>query len=181
MAASFSAFADPPTLQELSSNLFTHTPILWQAPVSNLPKNLWSYRNNLPHIFSAEIISNAIVLGALQSKGFPKPSTNDTCIQCEDPCPCGCPCNFSIRPYFATLSYEKPHADWGSEEDIPSEPAIVKRAWECVSFLKLDPTQLIQKAPVSRVCSYDENGHDTTNNRICSRSAAGCSGVTQSE
>jgi hypothetical protein len=37
LAAIFSSPAAPPTWQELSSHLFTNEPIIWQAPINNLP------------------------------------------------------------------------------------------------------------------------------------------------
>ena len=77
------------SVEELWSHLFTSGPIVWQAPTEHLPKSFWVYQRDLPRLFPAGVITNAIVLGSLQSMGFPKPSTNQTCIIAEPPCECG--------------------------------------------------------------------------------------------
>src|SRR5579863_7209920 len=84
----FSTFAGAPALEELSSHLFTNGPVVWQAKTRHLPKSLWIYQRSLPHVFPAEVITNAIRLGSLEAKGFPQPSTNQTCIVAEPSGPC---------------------------------------------------------------------------------------------
>lgn len=74
------ASAEVVSVEELWSHLFTNGPIVWQATTEHLPKSFWIYKRDLPRIFPSVVITNAIVLGSLQSKGFPKPSTNQTCI-----------------------------------------------------------------------------------------------------
>src|SRR5271166_2387261 len=108
------ASADVPTWEELSSHLFTNGPIVWQAPTNHLPKCFWVYQRLLPRVFPAEVITNAIVLGSLQSKGFPQPSTKETCIVAEPPSPCVNVCNFFISPKDATMSFESPNYKDGS-------------------------------------------------------------------
>jgi len=73
LAKAFSAAAGVPTLEELSSKLFTNAPIVWQAPTNHLPKQFWIYQRHLPCVFSATVISNAIVMASLQSKGHFRP------------------------------------------------------------------------------------------------------------
>jgi hypothetical protein len=163
-----SAIAAPPTLQELSSNLFNSTVIIWQAPTNNLPKNLWVYQRLLPHIFSEAVISNGIVLGSLQSKGFPQPSTNVTCIEAEPPCPCANVCNFFINPSDAAMSFESPDYKNGSPEKIPSDQVIARRAWDCAPQLGLDVAHLTQTAFFTHFFNVDQTGKDTTN-FLCGR------------
>jgi hypothetical protein len=165
---SLSASAGVPTLEELSSHLFTNAPIVWQAPTNHLPKHIWVYQRHLPRIFSATVISNAIVLGSLQSKGFPLPSMNKTCIVAESPCPCGNVCNFFINPSEASMSFESPNYKDGSPNGIPSDNSIAKRAWDCVPQLGLDPAQLIQKSFFTHSFNVDHTGKGTTN-FVCGR------------
>jgi hypothetical protein len=71
--------------QDVSASAFTNAQIVWQVPSNALPKTLWVYRRLLPHVFSASVISNAIVLGSLEKHGIPRPSTNDFYILPEVP------------------------------------------------------------------------------------------------
>lgn len=162
------ASAGVPTLEELSSHLFTNGPIVWQAPISDLPKQFWIYERDLPHIFSAAVITNAIVLASLQNKGFPRPSTNQTCIMAEPPCPCANVCNFFINPNEASMSFVSPNYKNGSPSGIPSDEIIVKRAWSYVPYLGLEPSHMIQKSFFIHSNSLDETGTNTTN-VICGR------------
>jgi hypothetical protein len=168
LAVVFSTSAAVPTLAELSSHLFTNAAIVWQAPTNRLPKSFWVYQRHLPRVFSATVISNAIVLGSLQSKGFPPPSTNETCIVAEPPCPCGNVCNFFINPNDATMSFESPSYKDGSPEGIPSDEAIAKRAWEYAPELGLDPAHLTQKTFYTHLYNVDQTGKEVTN-FICGR------------
>lgn len=163
-----SALANPPTVEELWSHLFTNGPIAWQAPTNHLPKSFWVYQRTLPRIFSATVISNAIVLGSLQSKGFPKPSTNETCIMAEPPCPCANVCNFFIQPNDAAMSFESPDYKNGSPQGIPNDQVIAKRAWDYVPRLGVDPAQLTQTAFFTHAYNVDPTGKDTTN-FVCGR------------
>ena len=168
-ANAFSAFAASPTLEELSSHLFTNATIVWQAPTNHLPKYFWIYQRQLPRIFSATVISNAIVLGSLQGSGFPQPSTNETCISIEPPCPCGNACNFFINPNEASMSFGSTNYTNGSPNGIPSDEVIAKRAWECVPKLGLDPTQMIQKSFFTHLFNtYLMTGKDGTD-FVCGR------------
>jgi hypothetical protein len=164
----FYAPAAPPTLQELSSNLFNGAVIVWQAPTNGLPKAFWIYKRELPHVFSETIISNAIVLGSLQSKGFPKPSTNETCIVAEPPCPCGNVCNFFISPKDAAMSFVSPDYKNASPDNIPSDETIVKRAWDYAPQLGLDRASLTQTAFFTHLYYSDQTGERITNN-VCGR------------
>ena len=167
-ATAFSAIADVPTLAELSSHLFTNATIVWQATPNNLPKSLWVYQRQLPRVFSATMISNAIVLGSLQSKGFPKPSTNETCIVAEPPCPCMNVCNFFINPNDATMSFESPDYKNGSPEGIPNDQTIAKRAWDYTFQFDLDQTNLTQTAFFTHFYDADQTANGTTN-IVCGR------------
>jgi len=168
LATAFSSLADVPTLPELSSHLFTNAFIVWQAPTNHLPKSLWVYQRLLPRVFSETVISNAIVLGSLQSKGFPKPSTNETCIVAEPPCPCGNVCNFFINPNGATMNFESPDYKNGSPKGIPDDQTIVKRAWGYAPQLGVDPTHLSQTALFTHFYNADQTANGTTN-FVCGR------------
>src|SRR5208283_3399987 len=71
----FSFRAAALTLEDICPHLSTNAQIIWQAPTNQLPKSFWIYKKS-PRVFSATIISNAIVLASFQNKRFPKPSTN---------------------------------------------------------------------------------------------------------
>lgn len=164
-----SAPANPPTVEELWSHLFTNAVIVWQAPTDKLPKSFWIYQRELPHVFSATVISNAVILGSLQSKGFPKPSTNDFFIP-EDKGP-NYPGTlatiFGIRPGDANLYYSLPNYSTGSGEQLPSDDTITARAWKYASQLGLDPAQLVQERIYTHSCDTDQNGQAT--NHVCGR------------
>jgi hypothetical protein len=165
---SLSTSAGFPTVEELSSHLFTNGPIAWQLQTNDLPKRFWIYQRHLPHIFSATAITNAIVLGSLQSKGFPQPSTNETCIVAEPPCPCGNVCNLFINPSEASMEYVSPNYKNGSPDGIPSDEAIVKSAWDYVPQLGLDSTYMLQKSFFTHSFNADQTGGGSTN-FICGR------------
>jgi hypothetical protein len=144
IAQSRSFSASFPTWEELSSHLFTNCPIVWQTSADHLPRQFWVYQRNLPRVFPAKTITNAIVLASLQSKGFPQPTTNPTCIVAEPPCDCPSVCNFSIDPSEACMSFFSPSYKDRSPNGIPSDEVIVKRAWDCVPQLGLNSHQMIQ-------------------------------------
>ena len=167
LATAFSALAAPPTWQELSSHLFTNAVIVWQAPTNNLPKSLWVYQRLIPRVFSATVISNAIVLASFQSHGFPKPGTNDVCILDDpdcDSCQCARVCNFSIRPNDATLSFYSPNQNHLTQ-NIPSDATIDRLARDCALKLGVDLAQVVQK-PVTSHFNTDTNDNQLTN-QIC--------------
>jgi hypothetical protein len=172
LASVFSAFADVPTVEGLTSHLFTNAVIIWQAPINDLPQNFWIYQRTLPRIFSETVISNAIVLGSLQSKGFPKPSTNDFYIH-EDfvpnrPMPVAD--FFGIRPDDANLYYTLPDYSTDSKKsakDIPADKAIVMQAWKYAAQLGLDTNKMVLKNFYTHFC-VDENQNAETN-AICGR------------
>lgn len=168
-ATTFSVLADSPTWQDLSAHLFTNAVIVWQAPTNRLPKNIWIYRRALPHVFAATVISNAMVLGSLQSKGFPKPSTNDFFIP-EDKgpnYPGALATIFGIRPGDANMYYSVPNYGVGSGEQLPRDEMIVTRAWEYASQLGLDPAHLFQERIYTHTCDPDQNGQATQH--VCGR------------
>jgi hypothetical protein len=170
LAAMLSSVAAARTLEEFSPNLSTNAQIIWATPTNTLPNSLWIYRRHGPRIFSSAVISNAMVLASLQSKGFPKPSAKDFFIW-EDKgpnYPGGIPSIFSIMPGSATMYYAMPHSNTYSAEGIPSDPTIVNRAWDEALRLGIDPKQLRLKNMTSKSCGSDEKGRDATN-RLCGR------------
>jgi hypothetical protein len=170
LVSALSASSGPATLDELNSHLFTNTPIVWEAPANNLPKTFWVYKRHLPQVFSANVISNAIVLASLQSKGFPKPSAKEYFIP-EDKgpnYPGPIPIIFEIRPADANLSYYMPNSLTISAKEIPGDETIARRAWEYAVKLDLDPAKLVQQSFYTRLCPTIEDVKDATTN-ICGR------------
>ena len=167
-ATNFSSFAD--SLERFSPDFSTNTEIIWQAPTNDLPKSFWIYKRLPPHPFSATVISNAIVLASLQSKGFPKPSTNDFYIPEDKPAnyPGSIPIIFSITPKSSTLFYGMPHPGTNTS-GIPADEILVKHAWACAVQLGVDPSKVALKVMTSRF-NKDENYDDLTN-QICGRGA----------
>jgi len=156
------------SVEELWSHLFTNGPIVWHAPTEHLPTSFWIYKRDLPRIFPAWVITNGIVLGSLQSKGFPKPSTNHTCIVAEPPCPCGNVCNFFINPSEASMSFVSPDYKDGSPSGLPGDNDIAKRAWGYAPQLGLDPKQMVQESFFTHSFNTDKAGNETTN-FVCGR------------
>ena len=56
------------TMEDIAPRFPTNTEIVWKVPSNQLPHDIWVYKR-LPRVFSAAVISNAIVLASLQSKG----------------------------------------------------------------------------------------------------------------
>jgi hypothetical protein len=168
LVTAFSSSAERPSLKELNSHLFTNAVIVWQAPTDRLPKSFWVYQRLLPRVFPETVISNAIVLGSLQSKGFPKPSTNDFSIAepHERPEPAGHTI-FAITPGEAYLYYSMPNYTAGSGKEIPNDETVARRAWKYASQLGLDPAMLVQKTFYTHVCETDQNGEPT--HPVCGR------------
>jgi hypothetical protein len=172
LATVLSAPAARTTLEDIAPRFPTNAEIVWQATTNNLPQKLWVYKR-MQRIFPAATISNAIVLGSLQSKGFPRPSTNDFFIW-EDKgpnYPGAIPAVFSIRPAYATLAYSISNYDRGSGEAIPSDETVLTLAWKFALQLGLDTGQLQLKNRTSHICPLGENGRDNTNNQVCGRGA----------
>jgi hypothetical protein len=169
LAIAFSCFADFTNSPENFSPHFpTNTEIIWKAPTNDLPKSYWLYKRLPPRPFSATVISNAIVLASLQSKGFPKPSTNEL-FYAEDKgpnYPGVIPIYFTISPKTATISYYLPHPGTNTF-GIPTDKSLLQRAWACATQLGFDPVQIAFKEMTSRF-NQDENYNDLTN-QMCGR------------
>ena len=132
------------SLENFSPHFSTNTQIIWQAPTNHLPKSFWTYQEILPHVFSASTISNAVVLGALQYRGFPEPSTNNTCF--EDDCHCSCVihCLFSINPGYASMNFSSP-LQTNTTQEIPGDETVISWAWRYAERLGVDPAQVAFK------------------------------------
>lgn len=168
LGSAFSTFADFPTVEGLTSHLFTNAAIVWQAPTDHLPQNFWIYQRELPRIFSETVISNAIVLGSLQSKGFPRLSTNQTCIEVEPPNPCVNICNFFIEPNDASISFQSPDDKNRSPDKIPSDTTTAAWAWKYAHQLGLDTNKLALKNFYTHFSNIDQS-QDTETNPVCGR------------
>lgn len=172
LAGISSSLAEATNLQAFSPLLSSNTQVLWNAPTNGLPSTFWIYRRHGPRIFSASVISNAMVLASLQSKGIPKPPTKDFYIW-EDRGPLysgGIPCVFSISPGFATISYWMPHSERGSGQDIPNDATVVKHAWSRLPLFGVNSNQVKLKNLTFGYRNFDENGRDVFR-RFCGRGA----------
>jgi hypothetical protein len=167
LAAAFSSTAAPP-LETFCPHFPTNAQIVWQAPTNHLPKNFWIYKRLPPRPFSATVISNAVVLASLQSKGFPKPSTNDFYLAADHPpnYPGTIPVIFSITPKTGTIFYGLPHPGTNTA-DIPADKISVQGAWACAGQLGVNPAQVALKEMTSRF-NQDEN-YDDLANQVCGR------------
>ncbi|MEI9961531.1 MAG: hypothetical protein WDM76_10505 [Limisphaerales bacterium] len=166
LTVAFSSFADSTnSLENFSPDFSTNTEILWQAPTNNLPKSFWIYKRLPPRPFLASVISNAVVLASLQDKGFPKPSTNDTCVLSSSDCNCSCSriCNFFIGPASTTITFYSPNLN-GLTEYVPNAETVTKWAWECASQFGLRKPYLIPKSAYSKT-----NSDETATNQIYAR------------
>lgn len=141
-AIAFSSWADL-TLENISPHFSTNAEIVWQAPMNHLPKKIWTYKKE-PQIFSAMTISNAIILALFQSKGFPKPSTNEITIWADHSDGEPDPPYFSILPAWGQMSFTLGDREPDSPEGIETNQAAVERAWSCLAQLGLDRSQFIK-------------------------------------
>jgi len=166
LTTAFCAAADAQSWQELSANLFTNAAIIWRVPANQLPKSLWVYHRILPRIFSATVTSNAVVLAALQKRGFPPPSTNDFSVP-EDkgpdyPGPVSI--IFGVRPGDANLYFSGANFAPVSQKEIPDYETIIKLARQYAPQLGLDPVNLAHAKIYTHLC---ETGQ--TANNVCGR------------
>jgi hypothetical protein len=154
------------TWQDVSSHIFTNAAILWNVPSNTLPEKLWVYRRILPHVFSSTVISNAIVFGSLQNRGFPRPSTNDFYIWEKVPpnWPGIIAPLLGVLPSDATLFFSVKHFSPVSAGEIPDDAAIVKRALEYAPMLGLAPTNLTTRRFYTHLCDTDNSV-----NNLCGR------------
>jgi hypothetical protein len=154
--------------EKYSPQIPKKTPILWAALTNSPPKELWIYRRVGPQIFSAPVISNAMILASLQGRGFPKPSTNDFFIS-EDKgsnCPGSSRVIFSIQPRDAALRFCSP-AQKNSEEQMPIDSTIVALARNYAAQLGVKLMEL-SSAEVTSQFNLDTSDKKLTN-EICSR------------
>jgi hypothetical protein len=158
----FSAKGDSSSWQGLSAQLFTNTAIVWQANTSQLPNSLWIYHRRLPHVFSATIISNAVVLGSLQDRGFPRSSTNNVSILEQVPpnWPGIIPVVLGIQPGDAYLYFSIPHYGPVSKKEISDDDALIKRAQGYASQFGLDSTKLTRQRIFTHSCDTDQTAND---------------------
>jgi hypothetical protein len=155
-------------MERFSPHLAPTTPIRWQAGITNVPKQIWVYRRILPFVFPEAVISNAMVLASLQSKGFPKPAREPYFISKDVPANwcCGVPVIFDINPSNATLSYSNPDQST-STAGIPDDKTILKRARLCALELGIDHSHYKAKNWTSHF-NKDSDGNDLAN-QICGR------------
>jgi hypothetical protein len=123
-------FCHAQSWQDVSDSAFTNAQIVWQVPSNTLPKTLWVYRRQLPHVFPASVISNAIVLGSLENHVIPQPSTNDFYILPEVPpnWPAPIPTLFGMLPKDAYLYFSGSAFAQVLTNDIPDDETITTLA-----------------------------------------------------
>jgi hypothetical protein len=128
------------TLEDIAPKFATNMPIVWQAPTNHLPKQFWMYKR-LPQSFSAAAISNAIVLGGFEKKGFPKPSKKDVILWADHPMGEPRPPSLAILPKFGQISFSLGDRAPNPPRDISRDEAAVERAWKCATLLGADPEE----------------------------------------
>ena len=141
-ATAFSSFADY-TLEDISPHFSTNAEIIWQAPMSRLPKSFWIYKK-LPQVFSEATISNAIVLASFQGKGFPKPSKYRIVLWADRGDGEPMPPDFEIEPNEGRISFSLGDRAPDSPEAIWTNQATIERAWNCLALLGVDRTQFVK-------------------------------------
>jgi hypothetical protein len=161
LVAAFSLQAVVTPLEIFCPHFSTNMPIIWQAPTNQLPKSFWTYKMLVPRPFTRAVLSNAVVLASLERKGFPEPSTQDSCFLLDDcqSCQCARPCYFSIMPETGSIQFNEPHKNDLSEA-IPDDDEIVKVALECAARFGLSRPYLIPRKVYVALCD---------SNRICGR------------
>jgi hypothetical protein len=162
----FCAYANAQSWQEVSSHVFTNAAVVWHIPTNQLPKSLRIYRRLLPHIFPPDVISNAVVLGSLQSRGFPPSTTNDFYLpqQVPENWPGTIATLLEIRPCDAYLSYTIPGYGAISQKEVPNEDTIMRVARKTATLLGLDPEKLEHGKIYMHSCDTDQ-----TVNTFCGR------------
>lgn len=166
LATAFCALSNTSSLEKFSPPFSTNTSVLWTAPTNLLPKIFWVYKRLPPRPFSVSAISNAVMLAAVQDKGFPKPSTNAYFIW-SDPNPCGTSYSiFSIQPAASTISFEAPDQNL-STNHVPDNETVRKRAFECAARFGLSLVDLVPKNVYS--ASNAAGCDQTLTNGICAR------------
>ena len=114
--------ATPTSIEDISPHLSTNAQIIWKAPTNGVPKSLWVYKI-FPNTFTESVISNAVVLALFQSKGIPRPSTNQITlwdhnrVDGDDPTAGW----FCILPDVGMIEFSVRNHVAGSPEAIPSE------------------------------------------------------------
>ena len=162
--------ATPTSIEDISPHLSTNAQIIWKAPTNVVPKSLWIYQI-FPNTFTESVISNAVVLASFQSKGIPRPSTNQITlwdhnrVDGDDPTAGW----FGILPDVGMIEFSIRNHATGSSEAIPGDEMIAKQAWACVAQLGIDHAQLSQGRIQNSGCEYDGKGGLATNGYICGR------------
>ena len=166
LAVAFCACANAQSWQEISSHVFTNAAVVWEIPTNQIPKSLWVYRRLLPHIFPPGVISNAVVLGSLQSRGFPPSITNDFYLSQQVPenWPGTIPTLLGIRPCDAYLYYTIPGYHAISQNEAPNDDTITRVARKTAPLLGLDPAKLEHAKIYTHSCDTDQ-----TANTFCGR------------
>ena len=161
--ATLATLADPPAPQNFSPPIPPGAPIVWQAPITNLPATLRCYQRILPRSFPDRTISNALVLGSLQGNRIAWSASKELCVD-YDTGPCAHVCTFQISPKYARLAYSSPGFRTGSSGNLPDNTTLLKRAQACAAQFGLDATQLSAKAIITNQCEFDLQGRQAANN-----------------
>lgn len=123
------------------------------APTNNLQRTFWVYKK-MPRVFSANTISNAIVLASFQSKGFPRPSTNRIVIWADHIPEEPEPPYFEITPDSGEFSYNLGDRSPELATEYFKDAAIVERAWDALGKLGVHRGEFVK----TNIASYGEAG-----------------------
>jgi hypothetical protein len=133
------------SLEDVSVHFSTNVAIVWRAHTDQLPKRFWTYKR-LPEVFSAEVISNGIVLAGFEKKGFPRPSTNTMVLWDDHQESEPQPPYFAITPKSGQMSFtmgdRRPDSP---KDDMPLDEAAVTRALKCAALLGVRAGELEPK------------------------------------
>jgi hypothetical protein len=153
LATVFYSQAAAVTLENVSLRFSTNTQIIWLAPTNNLQRSFWIYKK-MPRVFSANTISNAVVLASLQSKGFPQPSTKPIVIWADRQDGEPDPPYFEITPDWGEFSYSLGDRGPDSAAEYFKDAATVERAWDSLEQLGIDRREFVK----TNIASYGEYG-----------------------
>jgi len=130
------------TLEEVSPHFSANTQIIWRAESNSLPTKLWVYKK-VPRVFSAAMISNAVVLASFQKKGFPAPSTNDVVVWLDDFAGEPEPPNLAFLSREGQLSFTLGDRIPEKQRNIIGGESAVKHGWNCLIQLGVDGREFV--------------------------------------
>jgi hypothetical protein len=153
LLATFCSHAPAVTLEDVSPHFSTNTQIIWMVPTNDLPRSFWIYKKT-PRVFSANTISNAVVLASFQSKGFPHPSAERIITWADRTDGEPEPPYFEIIPNWGQIYYSLGDRSPDSPAAYFKDAATVERAWDAIGKLGIDRSEFVK----TNIASYGEYG-----------------------